>query len=133
MPTENKIRITAFLVFILTILYITTHSVWIPLFLLIDFALRGSGYGKWSILGFLAEKIVSIFNLEQKPIYFPPKQFAAQVGFIFSLLLLVFNIVEINSIIISIILLICAGLEAFANFCVGCYVYNFYYQIKNRP
>jgi hypothetical protein len=56
MPTENKIRITAFLVFILTILYITTHSVWIPLFLLIDFALRGSGYGKWSVLGFLAEK-----------------------------------------------------------------------------
>ena len=71
MPTENKIRITAFLVFILTILYITTHSIWIPLFLLIDFAFRGSGYGKWSVLGFLAEKIVSIFNLEQKPIYFP--------------------------------------------------------------
>ena len=133
MPTENKIRLTAFLVFILTILYITTHSVWIPLFLLIDFALRGSGYGKWSILGLIAEKLVSILKLEQKPIYFPPKQFAAQVGFIFSLLLLIFNIVEINSIIISIILLICAGLEAFANFCVGCYVYNFYYQIKNRP
>lgn len=133
MPTENKIRITAFLVFILTILYITTHSVWIPLFLLIDFALRGSGYGKWSVLGLIAEKLVSILKLEQKPIYFPPKQFAAQVGFIFSLLLLIFNIAEINSIIISIILLICAGLEAFANFCVGCYVYNFYYQIKNRP
>jgi hypothetical protein len=102
-------------------------------FLLIDFALRGSGFGKWSILGLIAEKLVSILKLEQKPIYFPPKQFAAQVGFIFSLLLLIFNIVEINSIIISIILLICAGLEAFANFCVGCYVYNFYYQIKNRP
>ena len=133
MPTENKIRITAFLVFILTILYITTHFVWIPIFLLIDFAFRGSGYGKWSVLGLIAEKLVSILKLEQKPIYFPPKQFAAQVGFIFSLLLLIFNIVEINSIIISIILLICAGLEAFANFCVGCYVYNFYYQIKNRP
>ena len=133
MPTENKIRLTAFLVFILTIIYIKTNFIFIPFFLLIDFAIRGFGFGKWSILGFLAEKIVSVFNLEQKPIYFPPKQFAAQVGFIFSLLLLIFNIVEINSIIISIILLICAGLEAFANFCVGCYVYNFYYQIKNRP
>ena len=133
MPTENKIRLTAFLVFILTIIYIKTNFIFIPFFLLIDFEIIGFGFGKWSILGFLAEKIVSVFNLEQKPIYFPPKQFAAQVGFIFSLLLLVFNIAEINSIIISIILLICAGLEAFANFCVGCYVYNFYYQIKNRP
>ena len=133
MPTENKIRLTAFLFFILTIIYIKTNFIFIPFFLLIDFAIRGFGFGKWSILGLIAEKLVSILKLEQKPIYFPPKQFAAQVGFIFSLLLLVFNIVEINSIIISIILLICAGLEAFANFCVGCYVYNFYYQIKNRP
>ena len=129
MPTENKIRLTAFLVFILTIIYIKTNFIFIPFFLLIDFAIRGFGFGKWSILGLIAEKLVSILKLEQKPIYFPPKQ----VGFIFSLLLLIFNIVEINSIIISIILLICAGLEAFANFCVGCYVYNFYYQIKNRP
>ena len=133
MPTENKIRLTAFLVFILTIIYIKTNFIFIPFFLLIDFAIRGFGFGKWSILGLIAEKLVSILKLEQKPIYFPPKQFAAHVGFIFSLLLLIFNIVEINSIIISIILLICAGLEAFANFCVGCYVYNFYYQIKNRP
>ena len=133
MPTENKIRLTAFLFFILTIIYIKTNFIFIPFFLLIDFAVRGFGFGKWSILGLIAEKLVSILKLEQKPIYFPPKQFAAQVGFIFSLLLLIFNIVEINSIIISIILLICAGLEAFANFCVGCYVYNFYYQIKNRP
>ena len=120
MPTENKIRLTAFLVFILTIIYIKTNFIFIPFFLLIDFAIRGFGFGKWSILGLIAEKLVSILKLEQKPIYFPPKQFAAQVGFIFSF-------------IISIILLICAGLEAFANFCVGCYVYNFYYQIKNRP
>ena len=132
MPTENKIRLTAFLVFILTIIYIKTNFIFIPFFLLIDFAIRGFGFGKWSILGFLAEKIVSVFNLEQKPIYFPPKQFAAQVGFIFSLTLLIFNLLEINSLIVSGILLICAGLEAFANFCVGCYVYNFYYQIKNR-
>lgn len=133
MPTENKIRLTAFLVFILTIIYIKTNFIFIPFFLLIDFAIRGFGFGKWSILGLIAERLVNILKLEQKPIYFPPKQFAAQVGFIFSLLLLIFNIVEINSIIISIILLICTGLEAFANFCVGCYVYNFYYQIKNRP
>ncbi len=101
MPTENKIRLTAFLVFILTIIYIKTNFIFIPFFLLIDFAIRGFGFGKWSILGLIAEKLVSILKLEQKPIYFPPKQFAAQVGFIFSLLLLVFHIAEINSIIIK--------------------------------
>ena len=132
MPTENKIRLTAFLVFILTLIYIKYHFIIIPFFLLIDFTLRGFGYGKWSILGFLAEKLVLLFRLEQKPIYFPPKQFAAQVGFLFSLTLIVFYIFEINSIIVSAILLICAGLEAFFNFCVGCYVYNSYYHLKNK-
>lgn len=132
MPTENKIRLTAFLVFLLTIIYIKTSFIGIPIFLLLDFAIRGFGYGKWSVLGFFAEKLVILFKLEQKPIYFPPKQFAAQVGFIFSFTLLLFNIFDINAIVISLILLICAGLEAFFNFCVGCYVYNAYYHIKNK-
>lgn len=132
MPTENKIRLTAFLVFLLTIIYIKTNFIGIPIFLLLDFAIRGFGFGKWSVLGFLAEKLITLFKLEQKPIYFPPKQFAAQVGFIFSLTLLLFNIFDINAIVISLILLICAGLEAFFNFCVGCYVYNSYYHIKNK-
>ena len=120
------------MVFILTIIYIKTNFIFIPFFLLIDFAIRGFGYGKWSVLGFLAEKLVTLFKLEQKPIYFPPKQFAAQVGFIFSFMLLLLNIFDINAIVISLILLICAGLEAFFNFCVGCYIYNVYYQIKNK-
>ena len=131
-PTENKIRLTAFLVFILTLIYIKTHFIIISIFLLIDFALRGFGFGKYSILGFVAEKLVVLLKLKEKPIYFPPKQFAAQVGFLFSLTLVVFNIFEINHIIESAILLICAGLEAFFNFCVGCYVYNAYYHIKNK-
>ena len=132
MPTENKIRLTAFLVFLLTIIYIKTNFIGIPIFLLLDFAIRGFGFGKWSVLGFLAEKLVTLFKLEQKPIYFPPKQFAAQVGFIFSFTLLLFNIFDLNAIVISLILLICAGLEAFFNFCVGCYVYNSYYHFKNK-
>ena len=131
-PTENKIRLTAFWVFLLTIIYIKTSFIGIPIFLLLDFAIRGFGYGKWSVLGFIAEKLVTLFKLEQKPIYFPPKQFAAQVGFIFSFMLLLLNIFDINAIVISLILLICAGLEAFFNFCVGCYVYNAYYHIKNK-
>lgn len=133
MPTENKIRITALLVFILTLLFIFTNSVFIPLFLLIDFSLRGFGFGKWSLLGLLAERLVKIFRLQEKPIYFPPKQFAAQVGFIFSATLLVLNISNLNTHPISFILLICAGLEAFFNFCVGCWVFSYYSKIKNRP
>ena len=83
MPTENKIRLTAFLVFILTIIYIKTNFIFIPFFLLIDFAIRGFGFGKWSILGLIAEKLVSIRKLEKKQIYFKQKQFNAQDSIIF--------------------------------------------------
>lgn len=128
--TENKIRIIALFVFISALLFIYTNSILIPIFLTLDFALRGFGYGKYSVLAFLSSKIVKNLKTNDKPIFFPPKQFSAKIGFVFSISLLVFHYFQINTVIITIILGFCAALEAFFSFCVGCIVYNYIQKVK---
>jgi len=44
--TENKIRIIAFEIFILSLLFLTTNLLLIPIFLAVDFGLRGFGFIK---------------------------------------------------------------------------------------
>jgi hypothetical protein len=56
-----------------------------------------------------------------------PKRFAAGVGFLFSLAVLVlsFTPYTLAAGVLAGILILFAGLEAFVAFCAGCYVYFF--------
>ena len=130
--SQNKIRITAFMVFLLTIIFITSNFILIPIFIAIDFALRGFNFGKYSILSLISSKIVKFLPFTDKPIFFPPKQFAAKIGFMFSLILILFYFLNLKSIIVASILAFFAGMEAFLNICMGCIVYNYWQKIKNK-
>lgn len=130
--TENKIRLTAFWVFILVLLFIESNFILIPIFLAIDFFLRAFGYGKFSILGNLSLFVSKFLKLKEVGVFFPPKQFAAKIGFVFSLLLIILNLLTFNSLYISLIFIFFAALEAFFNICAGCYVYNFYHTSKSK-
>lgn len=132
LATENKIRLTAFLVLILSVAFIFTNSVFVPIFLAFDFFLRAFGFGKYSLLAKTSTFISKILKLKEKPVFFPPKQFATKIGLAFSTTLIILNHLEINPLFISSTLAICAGLEALFNFCAGCYVYNLFHSIKHR-
>ena len=131
-PTQNQIRGIAFLVFVLTLVYMKTNWIFIPFFLVIDFGLRAFGFGKYSPLSFISGSIFKPLKLKDKPVYFPPKQFAAKIGFLFSITILLLNIFHIDFIAVSIVLAVCAGLEAFFNFCVGCQFFNLLTALKNK-
>jgi hypothetical protein len=130
--SQNKIRIIALIVFIVTLLFIYFNFILIPIFLAIDFALRGFNLGKYSLLSIISSKIANYLPFADKPIFFPPKQFAAKIGFIFSLSIVIFYFVNINSIIVASILAFFAAMEAFFNICMGCIVYNKYQEIKTK-
>ena len=49
---ENKARLTAFFVLVLTIVYLCTSFWLIMAFLLVDFTLRTFNLGRYSLLGF---------------------------------------------------------------------------------
>lgn len=124
---ENKARVTAFFVLVLGFIFLLT-SIWlIPAFLIIDFTLRATKLGKFSLLGILTDVLIKQFKITYKPTDRAPKRFAAGVGLVFTTLMLAafflgFNIVTI---ILTCTLVLFAFLESFLGFCAGCYVYSF--------
>ncbi len=131
---ENKARLTAGLVFVLTLIYIFT-SLWIiPAFLLIDFFVRGFNFASYSLLGLVSDQLVTIFSIKQKPTDRAPKRFAAKIGFLFSAAILVLFFVDLKNtaLIVAIVLATFALLESAFGFCAGCHVYSFYSKFLKK-
>lgn len=123
---ENKVRIIAFFVLVLAIVYLFTGIWLIMAFLVADFLLRTFNLGKFSLLGFLSDAIIKQTKIKIKPVDRAPKRFAATMGLIFTIAILLsayFQLVVLSSI-ITVILCCFAALESFAGFCAGCYVYS---------
>ena len=129
---ESRIRLTAFFVLVLIIVYLFTGIGLIPVFLLLDFTLRGFGLGAYSPLAFLAGRIAVALKLPAKPVYMPPKRFAARIGFLFCLAIVVAHYTHLSTIILSAIIALFAALESIVGFCAGCYVYNAYARLRSR-
>lgn len=131
---ENKARVTAGLVFILTLIYLFT-SLWIiPAFLLVDFFVRGFNFANYSLLGLVSDQLVKMFSIKQKPTDRAPKRFAAKIGFLFSLAILVcigFDL-KTTSLSLAIVLATFALLESAFGFCAGCHVYSFYTKFLKK-
>src|ERR1700744_6067267 len=80
---ENKARLTAFFVLVLTIVFIATGFWLVVALLFIDFSLRTFNLGKYSLLGFLSDAIIKQLKIKNKPVDRAPKRFAAGVGMVF--------------------------------------------------
>jgi hypothetical protein len=89
--------------------------------LAIDFLLRAANYGKFSILNIISGILIRKLSIPNRPVDRAPKRFAALVGFLFLMAILVLAIFRLNvaAEILAFILLIFASLEAFARFCAA--------------
>jgi hypothetical protein len=128
---ESKVRFIAFFVLVLTALYWLTASFWICVLLVADFALRSFDLGRFSPLGLLSDTIIRTFRLPLKPVFLPPKRFAARIGLGFSVAILATHIAGWNTMILSGVLALFAFLESFLGFCAGCYVYSFVQRFRH--
>ena len=127
---ESKIRLIALFVLIFTLLYIPTKLIYIPVFLIVDFSLRAFDFGKYSPLAIVSESLVKTLKLPVKSVYLPPKRFAARIGLLFSITILIFQLLDINNIIVSGVLAFFAALESLLGFCAGCYVFSFLQKLN---
>lgn len=83
--SDEAVRAAAGEVFVLALLAVLIRSPWPALVLSADFALRAFVTPRWSFLAILANKvIVPALGLRGLPIPFPPKRFAASIGFLLS-------------------------------------------------
>jgi hypothetical protein len=94
--------------------------------LALDFIIRAFVKPKYSPLAILARGIVSGLNLPKKMVDSAPKVFAARIGVAFSVVTTILyagNHLYAGSIVL-VILLLCAALESFLSFCLGCWMYS---------
>lgn len=127
---ESKVRLTALFVLLLVVFYLVFGKIIFPVFLVIDFALRSFNLPQYSPLALLSGWIVKTFKLPVKPVFFPPKRFAARIGLLFSVSIVVLYLLGVDTLIVSVILAFFAALESFVGFCAGCYVYDFLQRFK---
>ena len=124
---ENKVRITAGLVLVLSSVFLVFNHWSIALFLVIDFFTRALMNPKFSILNIVSETLVKTFGVKHKPTDRGAKRFAALIGFVISEIILFstfFDIAIVAQAAAGVIIFF-AFLESVFSFCAGCYVYTF--------
>lgn len=130
---NTTIRIVAGIVLTITIatlligLYVSYTVAAIIFGLLgVDFIIRAFILPKYSPLAIIGKGIAKALDLKKLMVDSGPKIFAARIGVIFTLsgtLLFAFGNITAASV-VGAILLVCAGLEAFFDFCLGCWMYS---------
>lgn len=124
---ENVARVTAFLIALLVASYIIFPNPYILLFLGVDFYIRAFTDRKYSPLSWLVVRINNIFKWQPHITDKAKKIFAARVGFLFTVAILItFFVSPLTSVILSVILIAFALLESLFNVCVGCLVYTYF-------
>lgn len=96
--------------------------------LALDFIIRAFVKPKYSPLATLGRGTVSALKLPKKMVDSAPKVFAARVGVVFSVAATILFAVNLlyAGVAVLVILLICAALEAFLSFCLGCWMYSLF-------
>lgn len=124
---ENVVRVTAALVVAVVALYAYSGNILFILLLGIDFTIRAFTNLKVSPLSWLALQINKQLHLPVVLTDKAKKIFAARVGFLFTLAMLVlFFVHPPSSIVVGLVLMAFALLEAVLNICVGCLVYTYF-------
>ncbi len=125
----NVPRINAFLVVGILVGYLLNSHIALITFLVIDFLIRGFFNNVKSPLALLSIKMHGLFKWEnEKFTNKAPKIFAARLGFVFTVFILLLQIfhVQIVANILSIMLIFFAFLECALNFCLGCWVFTLF-------
>jgi len=130
---ENKARLTALFVLILGTVFLITGLWFIMAFLVIDFLLRANNMGKYSLLAILSDAVIKQLKIKNKPTDRAPKRFAAGVGLMFTIGILILTLLHLDTatLLVTLVLLLFAFLESFVGFCAGCYVYSMLQKVGN--
>ena len=126
---EYAARSVAAMVFTLTVVLVATDTRWLTIVLAYGFLARVLTGPRLSPMGLLATRVIAPRVLKRsRAVAGPPKQFAQAIGLIFSVSAVVliygFGQVGIAYGLLGVLVLF-AGLEAFAGFCAGCFAFGY--------
>ena len=123
---ETHTRFIAGFVLSLSLTYLWTGWVALPLFLAADFALRAYAGGRFSLLKSAGLLLVRLLGLKERQVNAGPKLFAARMGSTVTGLMVVFHLLGLHFVAeaMAVAISICAALQAAVAFCVGCKIYS---------
>ncbi len=130
---ENVARSNAAFTVLFLVIFQLSANPLIILFLLADFLLRGFDLAAYSPLAFVSKKVMSVLSLKPKIINAGPKFFAAKIGAVFSLSILVSALLGFNQLafVFSAVFGVCAFLEVAIGFCLACKIYPYTHQLTH--
>lgn len=130
----NLVRINAFLVVFLAILFIYTQEKIFIFLLAVDFFIRIFINTKFSYMLLTSKQIKKIFNISSIKTDAAPKKFASKFGLFLSIIISILSLIGFTklAVIMAVILIICALLEAIFNYCLGCQIYYILQTIKTN-
>jgi len=129
---SHVVRLIALQVLVLGVLLLTFNMLLFGWLLLWDFLMRALRMHTFSPLRYIATTIVRTAKLPPKPCDEAPKRFATYLGLtfmVFIMLLLLLSFTFSARVLIT-GLMICAALEAFFDYCVGCKIYHYTLYLK---
>jgi hypothetical protein len=126
MVWESVVRGVALWVIILSVAGAWLGSVWIPLFMAIDFFIRALVHPRYSPVALLSRRASSrLFRKKDVRIFFTPKRFAAKIGLLISVaasLFFLFGLPLAGSGALLMLGLF-SFLECFLRYCAGCKIF----------
>jgi hypothetical protein len=123
---RNVVRITGLMMAAMIALYAVTGQIIFIIVIAVDYCIRAFTPMQHSPFSWMACQIARLLNLDQKPIDKAPKIFAARVGFLFALaIVILYFVFPVASLVVGLSLMSFALLESVFDFCVGCVVYTY--------
>ncbi|MDX9748251.1 MAG: DUF4395 domain-containing protein [Paludibacter sp.] len=128
---ENVARLNGFFTVVFLGVYVLTSSLIPVVFLVLDFLARGFEKPEYSLLARFSKFLLAAFKVRPQLINAGPKIFAARVGLLFSVLVVITALPGWNTValVITLVFGVCALLEAAVGFCVACKLYPFVYKL----
>jgi hypothetical protein len=89
---------------------------------------------KYSPLRFVAKSITGVLSWDVKPVYAPPKRFAAQIGSTLTIVATLLHVtgLHVAALVVTALLIIAASLEAGLGICLACWVYPFVFRLRGQ-
>ena len=122
---QTIVRGVAFLVLCSISLFLACGFDFILVYLVFDFFMRGFVSRNLSLFVILVGSYTRFFSCRTEAVNAAPKVFAARIGFIMSLLILLCNVSELQYLVYVLggFLLLASALESFFSICLGCHIY----------
>ena len=134
MVDKNIIRLNALIIFSLLLLFVVTGNTLILTIIMADFIIRVFFGLKYSPFCYCIKKLLHLAGTKPHKINAGSKIFAAKIGLLFSVLIMLFILLDmhVTAKVIAVIFLIASGMDVFFDFCIACKLYPYYRHLMKK-